>query len=351
MPLQEEIFGTEAGGRPVPIYTLAGDNGFEARITAYGATLVSLKVPDRHGIPGDVVLGFDDLAGYLGEHPYFGCVAGRFASRIAGGVFVLDGVEHRLACNDRGNHLHGGLTGFGRRTWKFESGTVDSDSGRGRLTLGYESPDGEEGYPGRVCSRVTYSVVGSRMEIEYEAISDAPTLINLTSHSCFNLGGSGTTLGHELRIDAERFLPIDDRLIPTGERRAVAVTPMDFRTRRVIGPSTDRSDPQLACAGGYDHNWVLSLSEGCRLAAELYEPVSGRRMALATTQPGLQFYGGQWLDGRLRGKGGRVYERHAGLCLETQHFPDSPNHAGFPSAVLRPGQTYRHRSVYCFSAE
>lgn len=349
MPLREEIFGSDAGGRPVPLYTLSGHNGLKARITTYGATLVSLKVPGRDGVPGDVVLGFDDLAGYLGEHPYFGCIVGRFANRIAGGVFVLDGVVHRLACNDRANHLHGGAVGFGRRTWTFESGTVEPGSGASRLTLGYVSPDGEEGYPGCLRACVTYSIVGCEMEIEYEAICDAATLVNLTNHAYFNLGGSGTTLGHELRIDAERFLPVDDGLIPTGEFREVAGTPMDFRARRVIGDGMDFSDPQLARGGGYDHNWVLSPDEGIRFAAELYEPVSGRRMELATTQPGLQFYGGQLLDG-LRGKADCVYGRHAGLCLETQHFPDSPNHAGFPSAVLRPGQAYRQRSVYSFSA-
>jgi aldose 1-epimerase len=350
MSLRAEIFGRDDGGRPVPIYSLSSANGLEARVTSYGATLVSLKVPDRQGIPGDIVLGFDDLAGYLGEHPYFGCIVGRFANRIAGGLFVLEGVEYRLACNDRGNHLHGGTVGFGRRTWTVESSAVEPGGGS-RLTLAYVSPDGEEGYPGRLEARVTYWVDGNQMEIEYEATCDAPTLVNLTSHAYFNLGGSGTTLGHELRIDAERFVPVDELLIPTGELRAVGATPMDFRTLRVLGQRQDSSDPQIARAGGYDHTWVLSPLEGCRPAAELYEPVSGRRMEVSTTQPGLQFYGGQLLDGSLRGKNGCRYGPNAGLCLETQHFPDSPHHAAFPSAVLGRGQTYRERSLYRFSTD
>jgi aldose 1-epimerase len=347
--LLEDLFGTGVGAQPVPIFTLPGDDGFEARVTAYGATLVSLKVPDRRGELGDLVLGFDDLSGYMGDHPYFGCTVGRFANRIARGVFVLDGVNHQLACNDRGNHLHGGLAGFNRRIWTVESATVEA--GGSRLTLGYASNDEEEGYPGALRACVTYAVSGTTMEIEYEATCDAPTLVSLTNHTYFNLAGTGSTLGHELRIDAAHFLPVDGGLIPTGALAPVAGTPMDFRTRRVIGTGLDLRHPQLACAGGYDHNWVLAAHESGHPSAQLYDPMSGRRMELLTTQPGLQFYGGQSLDGRIRGKGGQVYGAHAGLCLETQHFPDSPNHAAFPSAVLRPGERYFHRSTYRFSVE
>ncbi len=344
--LREEVFGRDPAGRSIPIHTLTGENGFEARVTTYGATLVSLVVPDRDGGLGDVVLGFEDLAGYLGDHPFFGCIVGRFANRISGGTFPLDGGEHHLPRNDHGNHLHGGELGFGRRIWTFDS--AGEAGSRSSLTLSYLSRDGEEGYPGRLHARVTYSVDGSEMAIGYEATCDGPTIVNLTNHSYFNLACRGTTLGHELRIDADQFLPIKSGLIPTGELRAVAGTPMDFRIRRAVGSGLDSNDPQLSHGGGYDHNWVLTPGEGCRFAAELYEPVSGRRMEVSTTQPGLQFYGGQSLAGR-RGKGGMLYESRGGLCLETQHFPDSPNHAQFPSTVLRPGEKYRHRSVYRFS--
>lgn len=299
--------------------------GIRARILDYGATLIDLLVADRHGRMGDVVLGFDDVERYRGPHPYFGGTIGRYANRIAGGRFTLEGKAYRLNCNDGANHLHGGRIGFDRLPWKA------SHSGN-RLELTYRSPDGEEGYPGTLDVAVRYSVQASGLRIDYLATTDRPTVVNLTNHSYFNLAGHGTIHDHVLRIGAGRYLPVDDYLIPTGEVADVAGTDFDFRS------------PKALREPAFDHTFVLDGD------VEVSEPSSGRAMRIATSQPGIQFYSGNLLDGEVTGKGGTRYVRHAALCLEPQHYPDSPNRPRFPSTVLKPGMLYRQFTVYSFSA-
>jgi aldose 1-epimerase len=336
--IKQEQWGV-ADDRAVSLFTLTNERGFEVSITNYGGAVVSLQAPDRKGTYGDVVLGFDKLADYVRNQLYFGGLIGRYANRIARGRFSLDGVEYQLSQNDGPNHLHGGVRGFNKRVWE----VIDplADAGR-TLTLQYLSRDGEEGYPGNLRARVTYTLAANELRIDYEAMADRDTVVNLTNHSYFNLAGRGDILNHELTLHADAFTPVTEDLIPTGEIRAVASTPWDFTQGKAVGKD-------LAAAGGYDHNFVLNDYDGSlRTAVRLYEPVSGRVLEILTTQPGVQFYSGNFLDGTLTGKGGMVYNKYAALCLEPQHFPDSPNHPNFPSTVLRPGELYRQVSVYRF---
>ncbi len=335
---------TREGAEAHQIVTLDNDHGLEAQLMAYGATLLSLKVPDRHGERHDVTLGFDAPESYFGAHPYFGAVIGRYANRIAFARFTLEGREYVLPANEGHNQLHGGARGFDKVPWTF---CGERSGASPHVCFQHVSPAGEEGYPGRVQAQVLYTLTDDTLRIDYSATTDAPTVMNLTQHAYFNLAGRGDVLGHELTVFGSRFLPVTSALVPTGELRAVEGTPMDFLKARTIGSRLTRGDPQLEVAhAGFDHCWVL---DGKGLAARLYEPLSGRVMEVSTTQPGLQFYSGNQLDGSLHGKSGCVYGKYAGLCLETQHFPDSPNHPEFPSTVLRPGETYRQSAAFRFS--
>lgn len=335
-------------GQPVDIFTLRNANGIEIKATNYGGIITSIVVPDRNGRPGDIVLGFDDLQAYAKDSPYFGAIVGRYGNRIAKGHFTLDGHTYTLAVNNGPNHLHGGLKGFDKVIWHAEP-----LAGSTGLVLSRRSPDGEEGYPGNLDVRVTYRLTDdNRLVIDYHATTDKATPVNLTQHSYFNLAGEGDVLGHELTIDADRYTPVDANLIPTGELAPVEGTPFDFRKSTAIGARIDTPNLQLKNAGGYDHNWVLNRKgTGLQLAARVVEPKTGRTLEVSTTQPGLQFYSGNFLDGTLKGKGGRVYVKHAGLCLETQHFPDSPNHPDFPSTILRPGEQYDTQTVFRFGVQ
>lgn len=349
MSVTRADFGNMPDGTAVDLYTLTNANGLEAKITSYGGAVVSLLAPDRDGRLGDVVMGFDTLDDYIAQGHYFGCIAGRYANRIAQGQFELNGVKYTLAQNDGENHLHGGNKGFDKVVW---AGQAESGDGEAVLTFSYVSQDGEEGYPGNVSVEVVYTLTDNdELRIDYRATTDQDTIVNLTNHTYFNLadGGAGDILGHELMIAADRFSPINEGLIPTGELRSVESTPMDFRQLTTIGGSIEQDDEQLRHGGGYDHNWVLNRSDGSlALAARVEEPETGRVLEVYTTEPGIQFYSGNFLDGSLAGKGGTVYHKRSGLCLETQHFPDSPNKPAFPSTVLRPGEEYRTTTVYRF---
>ena len=351
MNIARQSFGKMADGTPVDLYTLTNANGVQVKISNYGGVVVSLVVPDRDGTFEDVVLGFDTLPDYVEKSLYFGCIVGRYANRIAKGRFTLDGVEHTLAQNDGENHLHGGIRGFDKVVWN--ATPVERDDVVG-VELAYLSEDGEEGYPGNLSAKVVYSLTNDdALEIEYSATTDRPTVVNLTNHSYFNLAGqvSRDILGHEVTIYADRFTPVDGTLIPTGELRSVEGTPLDFRDSIAIGARIEQDDEQLRYGNGYDLNWVLDNPEGSlKLAARVYEPTTGRIMEVHTTEPGIQFYSGNFLDGTITGKGGIVYQRRFGLCLEAQHFPDSPNKPDFPPVVLRPGEEYRQTTVYKFSA-
>lgn len=341
-------FGTTPDGVPVNVYTLTNAHGMEVRVTNYGGTVVSIKTPDRHGQLGDVVLGFDTFDGYLHNTPYFGATVGRYGNRIAKGRFALDGVTYKLAQNDGDNHLHGGLRGFDKVVWTAK--TVDTVDGPA-LELGYLSKDGEEGYPGNLAVTVRFHLDDhNALHIDYTATTDKKTVVNLTNHSYFNLAGAGDILSHVLEIEADRFTPVDKGLIPTGVLQPVAGTPFDFRTPTAIGARIDAKNQQLQYAGGYDHNFVLSKAPGTLgVAARVTDPASGRVLEVSTTEPGVQFYSGNFLDGRLVGTGGTMYRQGDGFAMETQHFPDSPNKPQFPSTTLRPGQTYDSTSVYSFS--
>lgn len=345
--LEREIFGQTPDGRTIDLYTLANDDGLEARIMTYGGTVVSLRVPDRRGVPADVVLGFDRLAPYLERHPYFGCLIGRYANRIAGAAISINGKSHPLSANDGSNHLHGGIVGFDKRVWTAEPQLSPEGP---RLVLTYLSPAGEEGYPGNLWVKVIYTLAANNeLRLDYSAISDDHTVVNLTNHSYFNLAGAGTIHDHMLRLAAERYLPVDNQLIPLGEQRSVSGTPFDFTRSRPIGSGIGADEAQLRIAGGYDHCWVLAEdTRSCAFAAEVYDPASGRVLSLFTTQPGIQVYSGNFLDGSIRGKGGRAYVRHSGLCLETEHFPDSPHQPSFPSTLLKPGELYEQTTLYRF---
>lgn len=345
----KKAYGTLPDGSTAFLYTLKNKNGMEAAITNYGGIVVSLTAPDSHGIMKDIVLGYDSLASYVENNPYFGALIGRYGNRIGKGRFRLNGVEHKLATNNGENHLHGGLKGFDKVLWEVRE--PEGQPGKS-LVLRYQSKDGEEGYPGNLSVRVVYALSDSNeLKIDYEATTDKPTVINLTHHSYFNLAGAGhgDILGHELQIMADTFTPVDGGLIPTGKLQPVKGTPMDFTLPMSIGSRIDAKDEQLQRGGGYDHNWVLSKPDGSfGLAARVSDPNSGRVMEVWTTEPGLQFYSGNFLDGSNIGKGGVSYKHRYGFCLETQHFPDSPNKPSFPSTVLEPGKTYSSSTLYRF---
>ncbi len=348
MKTKREHFGRLADGTAVEIFTLTNASGLEARIMTYGAILVSLKVPDRNGVLADVNLGFDSLAGYLGTHPYFGAVIGRYANRIAKARFSLDGIEYRLAPNNNGNTLHGGIKGFDKVVWKAVPVKVAYGTG---VKLTYLSKDMEEGFPGNLSVTVVYTLTDTNeLEIRYEATTDKATPVNLTNHAYWNLKGEGQgdVLGHRLQIEADKITAVDSaaNLIPTGEIVPVAGTPFYFTSPHAIGERIAKVE------GGYDHNFVLRSGGGAlTLAARVEEPASGRVLEIWTDQPGIQLYTGNFLDGKVIGKGGKAYGKHFAFCLETQHFPDSPNQPNFPTTILRPGQTYRTVTVHKFSVK
>ena len=339
---RKSSFGKLPDGRAADLYTLTNANGLVAKVTNYGTIITELQVPDRQGNLGDVVLGFDEFSPYLKEHPFFGATVGRVANRIAKGRFTLDGKTYSLAVNNGPNHLHGGLRGFDKMLWKAEPLVGAA------VRFSYISADGEEGYPGTLAVTVTMTLTdANELRLDYSATTDKPTPINLTNHSFFNLAGAGSALGHELMIAADHYTPADATLIPTGEIKPVKGTPLDFTTPQPIGVRF----PQLHNNPvGYDTNYVLNArGKSLALAARVREPASGRVMEVHTTQPGVQLYTANYLDGSLTGKRGMVYQRHDAFCLETQHFPDSVNHPDFPSVILRPGQAYRHITIFKFS--
>jgi aldose 1-epimerase len=346
--ISERAFGNAPDGRPVKLYTLRNANGVEASICNYGGIVTSLKVPDRTGQMGDVVLGYDSLAEYINKSPYFGCLVGRCANRIAKGKFSLNGKEYTLATNNGANALHGGLKGFDKVIW--DAKVVASSEGPA-LELRYLSRDGEEGYPGNLSLTALYTLTADNgLKLEYTATTDQDTVVNLTQHSYFNLAGQGTILGHEVMIPAPKFTPIDNTLIPTGEVRPVEGTPLDFRKPTAIGARIGQENEQLTFGKGYDHNWVFEKSPGeLTLMARVTERTSGRVLEVFSTEPAMQFYSGNFLDGTIRGKGGWTYQSRDAFCMEPQHYPDSPNHPEFPSVVLKPGKVYKNTIVYRFS--
>jgi aldose 1-epimerase len=348
--VESRSFGTTKDGTPVTLYKLTNSEGMTVEIANYGGIVVSMVVPDRQGKMGDVVLGFDSLDGYLAEQPYFGAIVGRYANRIANGRFSIGSNTYTLAKNNGENALHGGLRGFDKVVW---SAAEFTEKGTRGLELKYVSKDGEEGYPGDMNATVRYTLTdGNELRIDYSATTTKPTVVNLTNHSYFNLAGQGQgdILAHEVTIDADRFTPVDSGLIPTGELRSVKGTPFAFTSATAIGARIDAEDEQIKLGGGYDHNFVLNGRTGMmRLVAQVFEPKSGRVMRVNTTEPGLQFYTGNFLDGTLRGKGGKVYHRRDAFCLETQHFPDSPNKPAFPSTLLKPGEQYFSQTSYTFN--
>ncbi len=350
--VSKSAFGKTADGQAVDIFTLTNIKGAEARIINYGGILVSLKMPDRSGKLEDIVLGYDSMDGYNKNSPYLGALIGRYANRIAKGKFKLNGHEYTLAVNNGENHLHGGLKGFDKVIW--QATPLNGKNGPA-LKLTYVSKDGEEGYPGTLSVTVTYTLTNdTSLRIDYSATTDKTTIVNLTHHSYFNLAGagSGDILQHEVTINASRFTPTDAGSIPTGELRSVKNTPMDFTKATAIGARINQDDEQLKLAKGYDHNWLLNrrAAAGLTLAATAYDPGSGRFMQMLTSEPGVQFYSGNYLDGST-GKGGKSYTVRTGFCFEAQHYPDSPNKPSFPSVVLRPGAVYRQTTIYKFSAK
>ena len=344
------VFGTLPGGQTADLYTLTNAAGMEMTVTNYGGIIVSLKLPGPDGRLADVVLGYDRLDDYLRDPFYLGALIGRYANRIAGGRFVLNGKTYALAANNGPNHLHGGVRGFNRVLWN--AAAFENAAGSG-VALTYRSSDGEEGYPGNLDCRVIYTLSDdNRLRVDYEAVSDRPTVCSLTQHSYFNLAGhgSGRILDHELMINADAFTPVNERLIPTGELHPVAGSPFDFRQPTAIGARVDQAHPQLQLGRGYDHNWVIRRHSGDALTqiATLRDPASGRSMEVWSDAPGVQFYSGNFLDGSIPGKEGAAYPARSGLCLETQHFPDSPNQPAFPSPALNPGEVYRSTTEYRF---
>lgn len=350
--IKKELFGRLPDGRGAHLFTLKNDSGMTVTITDFGATIVSIMVPDRNGAFADITLGYDDLQGYVSDTAYLGCVVGRYANRIAGGRFTIDGKAYQATINDNGNSLHGGTRGFDKALWNAEP---VENSKEPSIRCTYVSRDGEEGFPGALTVAVTYTLTGDKaIRIDYSGATDAPTILNMSNHTYFNLTGDPrkTILDHELMIDADAYTPVDETLIPTGEIAFVAGTPFDFRTMTPIGARIDEDHDQLKKGGGYDLNWVLNnYSRKLRGAAELYDPESSRMMSVLTDQPGIQFYSGNFLNGTAVGKRGIKYEYRTGLALETQLFPDSPNKPQFPSAILRPGETYRHTAIFRFSVK
>ncbi|MCU0610012.1 MAG: galactose mutarotase [Chitinispirillaceae bacterium] len=350
--IEKRLFGT-ANGKPVDLYTLRNSCGMVMKVTTFGGIVTALETPDRYGAVCDIVLGFNDLDSYIKGHPYFGAIIGRYGNRIANGRFLLNGKQHVLAKNNGPNNLHGGENSFDKRVW--DAKEIVTDSGAG-LVLSYCSRDNEEGFPGTLTATVTYLLTDeNELKIDYAAVTDKPTVCNLTHHSYFNLAGegSGTIIDTEITIHADAFTPVDETLIPSGEIRPVAGTPFDFRKPVAIGARIGADDDQLRIGGGYDHNWVLRKSDGTvlSLAATARHPGTGRFIEVLTTEPGIQMYSGNFLDGTLMGKSGSAYVHRGGFCLETQHYPDSPNKPSFPSTILNPGQDYSSSTVYRFSAE
>jgi aldose 1-epimerase len=346
-------FGTTKDGAAVDLYTLTNDKGASVKFISYGGIITEINVSDRWGRVGNIVLGFRTLAEYEAKSPYFGALIGRYANRIAGGKFSIDGTEYTLAANNGKNSLHGGNKGFDKVVWTVEPLASVPEAAAARLT--YVSKDGEEGYPGTLTVHVTYTFNNeNELRIDYEATTDKTTIVNLTSHSYFNLAGDGSgSIGDEiLTINADAFTPVDEGGIPTGEIAPVAGTPFDFRQGTPIGARIRSSDQQMVFGRGYDHNWIVNRSgEGMSLAARVYDPSSGRSMEISSDQPGLQFYTGNFLDSTTVGAAGRQYRQGDAFCLETQHYPDSPSHPDFPSTLLRPGETYRTSTIHKFSAE
>jgi aldose 1-epimerase len=344
--MTKQDFGKTPDGTPVSLYTLTNKNGMEARIMTYGGVVVSLKTPDRTGKLADVVLGYGNLDGYLKSSPYFGAIVGRYGNRIGQGKFTLNGHTYRVPVNDGAHSLHGGIHGFDKQVWSAR------EIGSTALELSYLSKDGEEGYPGNLQCTVRYTLTdANELQIDYTATTDKDTVVNLTNHSYFNLAGQGEgdILQHQVVIHASRTTPVDQGLIPTGELKSVEGTPFDFRQATAIGARINQPDQQLKYGRGYDHNWVLdNTGKGLGLAAEVYEATTGRVMEVKTTEPGMQFYTGNFLDGTIAGKG-KVYKQRYAFCMETQHFPDSPNHPAFPTTLLKPGQKYQTTTVYKFS--
>ena len=343
-------FGRTPDGQTVELFTRTSMPLALVSVNNYGGIIVSLRVPDRGGRLGDVVLGHDGLEGYLKASPYFGCIVGRYGNRIAKGQFTLDGHTYHLVTNNGPNHLHGGTKGFDKVVWKADPVEAADSAG---VVFAYTSKDGEEGYPGNLAARVTYTLNDrDELAFEYVATTDKATPVNLTQHSYFNLAGEGTrdVLDHQVTIDADRFTPVDATLIPTGVLASVTGTPFDFRKATAIGARIEQKDEQLVRGGGYDHNFVLNRKgPGLARVIRVVEPTTGRVMDVSTTEPGVQFYTGNFLDGTVTGKSGHVYRRRYGFCLETQHYPDSPNHPSFPSTILRPGREYRSKTVLAFS--
>lgn len=353
MSIESQAFGATPDGQPVDIFTLRAPGtdatGLQARITNYGGVIVNLWAPDRNGQSADVTLGFDTLDEYITLSKFFGCIVGRFANRIAGAQFELNGKTYQLANTGGPNHSHGGPQGFDKKVWAAETSAVD---GEPALRLRHHSPDGDQGYPGALDVEVTYTLTrANALRIDYRAQTDAPTIINLTNHAYFNLAGQGTIHEHMMTLYADAYTPVDDTLVPLGEIAPVDGTPFDFRTPTPIGARIDDEHPQVRKGRGYDHNWVLGDPDGTlRHAATVEEPQSGRRMLMHATQPGVQFYTGNMLPDALPGKGGEVYTKRSGFCLETQHFPNSPNQPNFPSVVLNPGETYAQTTVFTFES-
>jgi len=346
-------FGTKEGVQ-VDLYTLRNAKGMEAKITNYGGIVTSLKVPDRSGQPGEVVLGFDTLDGYLSpeyakSNPYFGALIGRYGNRIGKAAFTVDGKEYKLAANNGPNHLHGGVKGYDKVVWEAKPLRGEDPA----LELRYFSKDGEEGYPGNLTITAVYSLTGDNaLKVDFTATTDKDTIVNLTHHSYFNLAGKQDILGHEDMIAAERFTPVDITLIPTGELKPVQGTPFDFNSPTAIGARINQNEEQLNFGKGYDHNWVINKAPGeLGLMARVYEPTTGRVLEVLSTEPGLQFYSGNFLDGTVQGRGGWTYQFRNGFCMEPQHYPDSPNKPQFPPVVLKPGQTYRNTILYRFSVQ
>jgi aldose 1-epimerase len=347
MEITKQSAGT-ADGKQVDLYTLS-DKQLVVRILTYGGIVQSIEAPDRNGKMADIVQGFDGLSDYVttGNKPYMGAIIGRYANRIAGGTFMLDGKTYHVPKNDGDNALHGGIDGFNKKVWT-------AKEVKDGVELTYVSPNGEEGFPGALTTTVRYTLVGNELRIEYTATTDADTVLNLTNHSYFNLKGQGdgTILDHQLKINAKRYTPVDKNLIPTGELAPVAGTPFDFLKPTAIGARINADNEQLKLGRGYDHNWVLD-GDGKKVvvAAEAYEPTTGRVLEVLTDQPGIQFYTGNFLDGTVKGTDGKVYKQRYAFCLETQHFPDSPNHPKFPTTELKPGETFKSTTIFRFSAK